>query len=69
MTMTRTTFFSLGVFTAIGLMVLLQNVEAVRRYPASTEMPAAAPVVVAVPGDPVATAIEDLAAWPIAATR
>ena len=69
MTMTRTTFFSLGVFTAIGLMVLMQNVQPVRGYAASTEAPAAAPVVAAMPSDPTATAIEDLAAWPIAATR
>jgi hypothetical protein len=66
MTLTRTTFFSFGAVTAIGLMLLAQN--PVPRYVASTEAPAAAPVVAAMP-DPAATAVEDLASWPIAATR
>jgi hypothetical protein len=68
MTLTRTTFFSSGAVTAIGLMLLAQNVNPVPRCVASTEAPAAAPVVAAMP-DPAATAVEDLASWPIAATR
>jgi hypothetical protein len=67
MTLTRTTFFSFGAVTAIGLMLLAQNVNPVLRYIASTEAPAAQPVA-AIP-DAAATAVEDLASWPIAATR
>ena len=66
-TLTRT-FCSLGAITAIGLMLLARTVDPVRPYASSTEAPDPHPVVAAVP-DTAAIAIEDLAAWPIAATR
>ena len=69
MTPTRTrTFCSLGAITAMALMLLARTVDPVRPYASSTEAPDAHPVVAAV-SDTAATAIEDLAAWPIAATR
>ena len=66
-TLTRT-FCSLGAITAMALMLLARTADPVRAYASSTEAPDAHPVMAAVP-DTAATAIEDLAAWPIAATR
>jgi len=71
MTMTRTTFFSLGAFTALGLLLLAQTVNSVGLDAAALglEAPTSASLETAMADDPAATALDDLAAWPVAATR
>lgn len=64
--MTRALYFFGGVVT-MALIPLAQSVDLVRPWhAASIEVPAAASAQAST-ADPVATAVEDLAAWPAAA--
>jgi hypothetical protein len=69
--MNRTYYFVAGL-TALLLVVLLQAVGIIKQSAAEMPSPsvAASNAVTPAPGpDPVSVAIEDLASWPLAATR
>ncbi len=66
--MTRT-FYFLVPLAAIGLFLAAQTIGQARpEYAPSSNAPAPAAEAAAMP-DPAATAVDDLAAWPVAASR
>lgn len=67
--MTRSFYLLLGSLAAIGLVLLAQTVDTARpKYAASTPDPLTVPAAVDTP-DAATSALDDLAAWPIAAGR